>query len=243
MSLILEALKKAERQHKLGEVPRISAYLGESHDQGSGRKVWILLILFAFIMLGIGIFLGEMRSKPQEQKQTEAPTPAKETQPEEVLTVDESPHAGELSVRPSHAKIEDSEPMPQPDTSEVQNRASSVSPETISQSLQPVSPGSVLTSTSPNSEIQPPRADPPEPAAPVAKPLNEMSSGFVSNLPDMNIDIHSYDTLPKNRYILVNMEKYQEGDYLAEGPQVIEILPEGVVMEHMGARFIMPMGN
>ncbi|MCG8071435.1 MAG: general secretion pathway protein GspB [Candidatus Thiodiazotropha endolucinida] len=39
------------------------------------------------------------------------------------------------------------------------------------------------------------------------------------------------------------MEKYREGDYLAEGPLLIEILPEGVVMEHMGERFIFPLGN
>ncbi|MEW8283151.1 MAG: general secretion pathway protein GspB [Candidatus Thiodiazotropha taylori] len=43
--------------------------------------------------------------------------------------------------------------------------------------------------------------------------------------------------------MLVNMEKYREGDYLAEGPLLIEILPEGVVMEHMGERFIFPLGN
>jgi general secretion pathway protein B len=70
-----------------------------------------------------------------------------------------------------------------------------------------------------------------------------MPSGFVSNLPVMNIDIHSFDSRPEKRYVLINMEKYREGDYLAEGPHLVEILPEGVVMEHMGERFILPLGN
>jgi general secretion pathway protein B len=70
-----------------------------------------------------------------------------------------------------------------------------------------------------------------------------MPGGFVSNLPVMNIDIHSYDARPKKRYVLVNMEKYREGDYLTEGPLLIEILPEGVIMEHMGERFILSLGN
>ncbi|PVV17148.1 MAG: hypothetical protein B6D79_17125 [gamma proteobacterium symbiont of Ctena orbiculata] len=70
-----------------------------------------------------------------------------------------------------------------------------------------------------------------------------MPSGFVANLPSMSIDIHSYDKRAAKRYVLINMEKYREGDYLAEGPKLVEILPQGAVMEHMGERFILPIGN
>ncbi|MEJ2393869.1 MAG: general secretion pathway protein GspB [Candidatus Thiodiazotropha sp.] len=70
-----------------------------------------------------------------------------------------------------------------------------------------------------------------------------MPSGFVANLPSLNIDIHSYDKQPSKRYVLINMERYHEGDYLAEGPQLIEVLTDGVVLEHLGERFILPIGN
>jgi general secretion pathway protein B len=70
-----------------------------------------------------------------------------------------------------------------------------------------------------------------------------MPAGFVANMPSINIDIHSYAKQPAKRYVLINMEKYREGDYLAEGPRVVEILPQGVVMEHMGEHFILPIGN
>jgi len=78
---------------------------------------------------------------------------------------------------------------------------------------------------------------------PPARPLSEMPSGFIANLPTLNIDIHSYDKQPPKRYVLINMEKYREGDYLSEGPLLVEIRPDGVVLEHYGERFILPIGN
>ncbi|MCU7885156.1 MAG: hypothetical protein KZQ82_13280, partial [Candidatus Thiodiazotropha sp. (ex Lucinoma annulata)] len=58
MSLILEALKKAERQHKLGEVPSISADMEQTPATTSGRLGWVMLALFFIVILGIGIYLG-----------------------------------------------------------------------------------------------------------------------------------------------------------------------------------------
>jgi hypothetical protein len=86
-----------------------------------------------------------------------------------------------------------------------------------------------------------PETPPPKPIP--VRSMSELPSGFVANLPSLNIDIHSYDKLPAKRYVLINMEKYQEGDYLTEGPQLVEILTDGVVLEHMGERFILPIGN
>ncbi|MDJ0808054.1 MAG: general secretion pathway protein GspB, partial [Gammaproteobacteria bacterium] len=80
-------------------------------------------------------------------------------------------------------------------------------------------------------------------AASQAKRLNQLPAGFIDHLPKMNIDIHSYDKQRARSYVLINMEKYREGDYLAEGPLLSEILADGVVLEHMGERFILPIGN
>ena len=45
MSLILEALKKAERQHKLGDVPSISAQPVQPSGSGMRGLGWLMLIL------------------------------------------------------------------------------------------------------------------------------------------------------------------------------------------------------
>jgi general secretion pathway protein B len=217
MSLILEALKKAERQHKLGEVPGISGHTPERQAKRSGWMVWVSMALFAAVMLGAGLYLGGLQTKPQVQPATPPAAPPI-SQTEQA-----SQHEGELSERPQRP-LSTNTPPPGP-----VNTENVSSPSTIAEPQ----PAKVEVDSTP----------PPEPPPPQAIPLNEMPSGFVSNLPAMNIDIHSYDPRPANRYVLINMEKYHEGDYLAEGPQLIEIQPDGVIMEHMGARFILPINN
>ncbi len=231
MSLILEALKKAERQHKLGEVPSISSHVGEQPGSQGRRKGWIMLGLFALVMLLAGVYLGGgFQRVPRErnpQPVVDAGTPA-------VV------RGGELTARPEHAR------MNQPDTPIQDTAGSSSARETDRSMAEPAvtepQASTVAAVAEPEPEAKPPPSPAPEPP-PKAKPLSEMPAGFVSNLPPMNIDIHSYDRRPEKRYVLINMQRYREGEYLAEGPRIITIRPDGVEMEHMGARFILPIGT
>jgi general secretion pathway protein B len=196
MSLILEALKKAERQHKLGDVPSISAQPVDSSSSGMRGLGWLLLILLACVMLGLGLYLGGLGH-------TQAPEAESSLEPPQASA---PPVVSAPPVQPPVVPVPSVEaPPPQPEVATL-----------------------------------PPPAPPPPPPA---RPLNEMPSGFVANLPSLNIDIHSYDQRAAKRYVLINLNKYREGDYLAEGPQLIEILSDGAVLEHLGERFILPIGN
>jgi general secretion pathway protein B len=200
MSLILEALKKAERKHQLGEVPGIRPGPVESQPSGFRGLSWIMLLLFAGSMLGIGLYLGGYWKRPVDQQMSEQVSAVKvpgETQP-----------SVELKQKP---EVKSPEPA-----------TDATSPE-VAEKVEPVIP--------------------PAPKPKHARPLSDMPSGFVANLPALNIDIHSYDRRPAKRYVLINLEKYLEGDYLAEGPLLVEILTDGVVLEHLGQRFILPIGN
>lgn len=229
MSLILEALKKAERQHKLGEVPGISSHVGEQPGSRSNRKGWVMLGLFALVMLLAGAYLGGgFQRTPRERN----PQPIVNAERPAVV------HGGELTARPEHARID------QPETPTQDRAGSSVAPTAeapLAESAVP-EPQAATVAVTPEPQDKPPPKAAPEPP-PKAKPLNEMPAGFVSNLPPMNIDIHSYDQRPEKRYVLINMQRYHEGDYLAEGPRIISIRPDGVELEHMGARFILPIGT
>lgn len=68
----------------------------------------------------------------------------------------------------------------------------------------------------------------------------ELQAKGVIQLPDMHLDIHVYSGQPADRFVFVNMSKYKEKATLAEGPTVIEITPDGVVLEHHGNRFLLP---
>jgi general secretion pathway protein B len=226
MSLILEALKKAERQHKLGEVPRINPDNEQPATTGGRRLGWLMMTLLALTLIGIGIYLGSNGwFSPQQPKQ-----PPQASRSEEA--------SGDARQRPEPGAVASMQPREAVAASGALPAESD--PQAYSEPPpEPVSRTEVVEPPQPLEVEVPPPPPPPRPP----RPLNEMPSGFVAHLPEMNIDIHSYDKNPAKRYVLINMEKYHEGDYLAEGPRIIEILPDGAVMEHMGERFILPIGN
>jgi general secretion pathway protein B len=100
----------------------------------------------------------------------------------------------------------------------------------------------------------PPRQsmDEAEPAAtPVERPaagrisqtystFNSLRADGTLQLPDLHLDIHVYSDQPADRFVFVNMRKYKENATLSEGPDVREITPDGVVLEHAGTAFLLP---
>ncbi|WP_177417961.1 general secretion pathway protein GspB [endosymbiont of Lamellibrachia barhami] len=210
MSLILEALKKAERQHRIGQVPRLGAV---NTQQDLGQSRWFGIVALVFLGLGmllLGLYLGQ----EDPQQMVSGPALVPDTQPARQ-------EAPKFSVSQSQ------QPVPvQPQVAAVQKLK-----------IQPPEPEASLFTT-------PVVEEPPAPVLQVPpKSISELPPGFVDNLPELNIDVHSYNDQPKRRYVLINLEKYREGDYLDAGPLLSEILPDGVVLEHMGERFKMPIGN
>ena len=224
MSLILEALKKAERQHRLGEVPGLgTTQHADLHDRS---KLFGILLVggVAIGMLTLGLYLGEEEPAQRESRMQES---AIELPPP-------------VAMRP----IIQLDPPVMPDNDRDTDRRKA---ETADERKAVVKQRPIATSNPIPQAEKPPvdrqsrnesRGKPRD-----AKLLSELPAGFIDNLPVMNIDIHSFDERPGHSYVLINMEKYHEGDYLAEGPLLSEILEDGVVLEHLGERFILPIGN
>lgn len=61
-----------------------------------------------------------------------------------------------------------------------------------------------------------------------------------TNLPELHLDIHVHSDNAAERFVFVNMRKYQEGQTLKEGPSVERITPEGVILNQRGLRFLLP---
>lgn len=61
-----------------------------------------------------------------------------------------------------------------------------------------------------------------------------------TSLPDLHLDIHVYSSNPAERFVFVNMRKYQEGQTLAEGPTIERITPEGAILNQQGLRYLQP---
>ena len=63
--------------------------------------------------------------------------------------------------------------------------------------------------------------------------------GLIDTTP-LHVDIHVYSEIADDRFVFVNMAKQTEGSRLREGPLVEEIVPEGVILEMNGTRFLLP---
>lgn len=74
----------------------------------------------------------------------------------------------------------------------------------------------------------------------VYETFNEVRANGSVQLPDLRLDLHVYDSTPGDRFVFINMNKYGEKATLEEGPLVTEIVPEGVILEYLGTRFLLP---
>jgi len=63
--------------------------------------------------------------------------------------------------------------------------------------------------------------------------------GITGAAPELRLDLHVYATRPQDRYALINMHTVHEGDVLPEGPRVVEITRDGVVLDWHGREFLL----
>jgi general secretion pathway protein B len=70
--------------------------------------------------------------------------------------------------------------------------------------------------------------------------ISELDLTGANALPDLHLDVHVYATKPAERFVYINMRKYQEGNTLAEGPVLERIRRDGVVLDYRGVRFLLP---
>lgn len=84
-------------------------------------------------------------------------------------------------------------------------------------------------------------ADLPQEELPIqAAPLAAMPADFRSGLPALEINAHAWAERSDQRFVLINLRRYEEGDTLREGPRLLRIEQDGVILEFRGERFSLP---
>lgn len=63
------------------------------------------------------------------------------------------------------------------------------------------------------------------------------------NIPALTLSLQVYSDDPARRFAIVNDERRKEGDTLADGLVLREIVPEGLIVEYAGQRFLYPRGG
>jgi general secretion pathway protein B len=228
MSYILEALKKAEQQRELGRVPGIETL----HEQASGRRFdrWLWGILLLLMLNGAVLLVLLWPEQGREMRAASG----------DAVPPSDSEQVAASPARRQPGAFADPEPAPE------RASRSALAPVGV-----PAQPAARATggATAPESKAPPAAAvvrstQEPEPvetraAAEPALPIwprvpdylfRQLSSG-------LRLDVHVYAEQPRERFVLINLRKYQEGDQLQEGPRLDAITGEGVILSFQGERF------
>ncbi|MGH8758665.1 MAG: general secretion pathway protein GspB, partial [Burkholderiales bacterium] len=78
--------------------------------------------------------------------------------------------------------------------------------------------------------------------APLRK-FREMPPDYRADFPALRIEIHVFEKAPQRRFVMVNGRKYREGERLSEGPSLLEIVPDGMVLEYRGEKVLYTLGR
>jgi len=226
MSYILEALKKADQEHELGAVPDLATPHEVEHPQTrSYRWPWIIVTLLSVNAVLIAMLLKDERTEDVEVPvTTQVPLDRQENliseqpiqhQPETLvgkMPVPEQPTPVENEPALSAGEV-----VMLPEPPYMQDSRQSILPEEDS-GIQI----DITTTANDNSQLQ---------------NWFELPREIRNRLDLPRVDIHVYSEEPQERYILVSLEKYREGETLASGLVLEEVLPDGMVMSFQGERF------
>lgn len=213
MSFILDALKKSESERQRRGTPGIADVPHGSAKSSGKQWAWIIGILLSVNLAVLGGLM--MRSDPNRQPVS---PPAQESASTE---------------QPQGAEAE----PPSERFAEIVADAKSKQPEAT------VGPGDALHTESPLPSASTVQDNAAAGRATVVDGLpsfNELRANGTLQMADLHLDIHVYSSTPAERFVFINMSRYKEQATLAEGPEIREITPDGVILEHLGTRFLLP---
>ncbi len=252
MSLILEALKKAEQDRQVGQAPVLDEMLVRNRPvivrrRNQQQEVALtagLIVSALFVLAGLAYWLWPTSAPPEAVPVTAAPAPpvaAALQAPAAPLRIDperlEAPVADAPETGVDLSDTGASEAMTM-DELDAETPAPNQPASAAVQTLQPPVPAIIETPAAVAATTQSP-ASRPDPSA--VRPLKEMPPNFRAEFPRLILDIHVYDDNPLRRFALINGKKYRETDTLLDGPRVAEIRPEGVVLEHRGSKVLLEL--
>lgn len=245
MSIILDALKKSERERQAGQVPGMSEVVSETVIRRPRWLPWILGLLGFVNVGGIGYWLYRDHGvkAPTPPQITAAPkepaSPPMEMQTQAPVVTSQMP-SPTVDLRPS---VEPVQVMPPPEP--VLQRPVIPMPEHL---MPPANPRPLAQDEDEpvDAELEAEgigKAESLPPRNPVGSGLpmiNDMPEAFRSRIPSFRITMFAYSENPQDRFVIVNMKKLVAGDVLPGGVLLIEIRAENLVGELDGQKFLIP---
>lgn len=229
MSYILDALDKAERERKRGQAPALHPR-ERSTEAASPRSPWLWVAVFAVIfnalLAALLIYSSTREAKPVSAP---APAPVVETAPVvptpapkvAIATLDPPIHrATPPAAAPTVLLMTDQELQAQARQLELESKPL----------VDPVPQEPAPAAAAPARE---PAATPLE----MIPLLMEMPPQFQQALPPIRVDVHVHASQVENRFVMINLRRYREGDEVAAGLVLERITKDGMVLRFRGEQF------
>jgi len=67
--------------------------------------------------------------------------------------------------------------------------------------------------------------------------LHELPEAIRMTVPALTVNAHVWTQDPSRRFVLLDMQRFRDGDRVRDGLQLVAILPEGVELDWQGTRF------
>jgi len=239
MSFILDALKKSEDE-RLGATGPNLAYAPTGRRR-EGIPRWVL-VLSGLLLINLAGLVALMIWKQPAQEEISHADPRQVTQaaPRQVtapVTQDTPDHAAAQTIASGPVSAPAPLKQSEPGVATVRSLAQEAQADT-GDKVDPYP----YPSQSQGSESAAAAASPPQKQTTERVPsLNELlGEGKMMNLQSLSLDLHVYAARKEDRFVFINLSKYQEGQILKEGPRVEEITNDGVILQYQGERFLIP---
>ena len=243
MSYILEALKKAQAERQLGELPTIHV-APEHSTAGMGatrqdkRKPVLLALLAVVVVVAVAALLWR-------RPWSAAPAPALATTSPVVAS---TPAPASVPV-PAPVPLPVAAPLPAPAPIAVAPAAPAPAPVLPPSRPAPsVAISKVAPETPPASPVPPAQSAPIVPVPVPAAVAQQVHIGTLRDLPDaiqrqipqVAIGGSMYSADPANRMLLIDRDLRHEGEEIAPGLTLEKIMPKAAVFNYRGYRYSQP---
>jgi general secretion pathway protein B len=270
VSLILDALRKAEAERKLGRAPTLATVSPWRVQRRMPLYAVVLIILLGAVAVLAGVLWFAPRQAEPPVAQAPAarraanepaarakPAPATTTKPAPAATptrdpVRAAPERAAAKPAPAPARpVPPSERLPtvvpsgppvphlEPETAPARPVPAEPTP------AAPAAPRNVLPQLPQPAPAAPSPAPREVPATPATLPSNvgPMSAAARSALGEIKLTLHYYNADPTRRFVILDGERYGEGQATGKGLKVTEIRPDGLIGEFQGEFFYLPRGG
>jgi len=99
------------------------------------------------------------------------------------------------------------------------------------------------TGAAPASTSTPAVANPAPAKAAATASLKAMPDSYRADFPQIDVQVHVYDSSAGKSWALIDGKRYRDGDTLPQGPKIYQIVPQGIVFDWQGQRVLYPVGS